>query len=148
MATEDSLISSISYTEKQERTVEWAVEKGGEHLKTVRCFKLLRDTVHKKGGCVTMTCGVCNELYCWLCERPIRNSDHVLTEHGLLYMTSGVARKTFENLHNVEITTLQLHRLDVNECLESYVMEDGFTFDVNTNRAVRTCGGYKKLRQQ
>lgn len=138
MATGDSKDSSISYTAKQERTVEWAVEKGGEQLKTVTCFNCKTPAI-KNGGCVTITCGACHELYCWLCEKPMRNSVHTLTDHGLLYCTSAIARKAFENLYNVEIATLQLHRFDLTDrCLEAYVMEDGFTFDVNTNRAQRT----------
>nr|AKS10590.1 wsv166-like protein [Metopaulias depressus WSSV-like virus] len=149
MATGDSEESSISYTAKQERTVEWAIEKGGKQLKIVTCFNCKTQTI-KKGGCVIMTCGVCHKLYCWLCEKPIQNSDHTLTEHSLLYCTSAIARKAFENLYNVEIATLQLHKfelMDDNGCLEAYVMEDGFTFDVNTNRAVRTGGRYKRLQQ-
>ena len=133
MAIGNSDDSSISYTAKQERTVEWAVEKGGEQLKIVTCFNCKTPTI-KNGGCVTMTCGVCAKLYCWLCEKPIRNSDHTLIEHGLLYCTSAVARKAFEDLYNVEITTLQLHKF---ESMDAYVMEDGYTFDTSTNRAVR-----------
>ena len=139
MAMEDSESFSVFYTARQERTVEWVVEKGGEQLKTVSCFNCKTPAI-KKGGCVTMICGACHKPYCWLCEKPIQNPDHMLIEHGLLYSTSTIARKVFENLYNVEIATLQLHKF---ESVDTYIMEDGFIFDVNRNRAVR-----KKLRQQ
>nr|BDV50213.1 MAG: wsv166-like protein [Chiromantes dehaani nimavirus] len=147
-ATEAAAADSISYTPKQERTVEWAVEKGGEQVKTVTCFNCKTPAI-KKGGCVIMTCGICQELYCWLCEKPIREEDsfHTITEHGLLYCTSAVTRKAFEEIYNVELATLQLHRLglmDDDTYLEAYVMEDGFTFDVSTNRASR----HEKLQQE
>lgn len=122
-----------SFTAKPERTVEWAVEKGGEQLKIVTCFNCKTPAI-KKGGCVTMTCATCNNLYCWLCEEPIQNSDHVLTEHGLLYCTSVVVRKAYENFYNVEIATLQLHRFGI---LDVYLLEDGFDFDVSRMRAFR-----------
>ena len=136
----DGSFSAPTYTPREDRTVEWIVEKGGEHMKTVTCFNCKAPAI-KRGGCVSVSCDECGETYCWLCEKPITQSDHILLEHGLLYCSSVVARKAFEKLYKIEIATLQLHTIKMsnygNDEVDVYIMEDGCTFDTKDNRAVR-----------
>ena len=126
----------ISYTKKKERTIEWLVEGDGLK-KIVTCYNC-RTPAIKIDGCVSVKCTKCNKVYCWLCEKPYTPL-HTSSKHRLLYTDDGYTKRLYEEYCGFQIASLKPYKFwNENEknWLTLYVMEDGFTFDTSSNRAV------------
>ena len=144
--TRDGLVRHPTYTEEEHRTVEWVVEKGGDAIKMIPCSSCGSQLV-KAGGCVTVACDKCGNVFCWICEASNTDQDHVVKQHRLLYSSSVNIKRALQKLYGVRLCSLKLVDLEDSYLskggngsgsVEVYVMEDGFDFDVNEGIAVVT----------
>ncbi|MPC65758.1 hypothetical protein E2C01_059894 [Portunus trituberculatus] len=140
----DGSVRHPTYTEKEHRTVEWVVEKGGAAIKMIPCSSCGSQVV-KAGGCMTVTCVNCGNVFCWICEASNTDQNHVVTQHRLLYSSCVSIKRALQKLYGMRLCSLKLVDLtdsylskggNGGDSVEVYVMEDGFDFDVNEGVAV------------
>ena len=114
----DGSFTAPTYTLKEDGTVERKLEKAGEHVKTVTCLNCKAPAI-KKVGCVTVTCGVCTKTYCWLCKKPITDSDHMLAEHEL-YVDFFQFRKKYPT----DVLLIGMYGIDEDNSMFVFVKKD------------------------
>lgn len=142
-AMADRVVTPPTYTDREDRTLEWEVEEGGKKIKEIKCGECNTKMV-KVGGCVTIICSRCGMSMCWLCEAPIKEYDHVAKRHRLLYSSCVSVKTALQKEYGVSLCSLKPVILDSSyfskgykeSSFEVYVMEDGFRFDVKNMYAV------------
>nr|BDT63501.1 MAG: wsv166-like protein [Pasiphaea japonica whispovirus] len=144
-----SSFEQLTFVDDERRTVEWHMENEGKNIRQVDCPKC-NSSIIKAGGCVTITCLKCQKVYgtittvCWICKEKITESDHVLVKHRLLYSECISTKLALEKLYNIKLCSLDSRHIKSSylngegevEGVQCYVMQDGFTFNVEKQMAM------------